>query len=121
MPGRYCPIHLIGRKRLHFEKNYTVLFGLPGMLIYFLDCCVGNLSHIFCIYTTCSAEFFRILAFLWVCEKPEPQNDSDLEKMRQCAFMLPKILEIEQNFSLIDGSNSVYRKFPFVYKIFTDS
>ena len=35
--------------------------------------------------------------------------------------MLPKILEIEQNFSLIDGSNSVYLKFPSVYKIFTDS
>ena len=35
--------------------------------------------------------------------------------------MVPKILEIEQNFSLIDGRNSVYSKFSFVYKILTDS
>ena len=35
--------------------------------------------------------------------------------------MLPKILEIEQIFSLIDGSNSVYSKITFLYKILTDS
>ena len=63
MHGWFCPlhlIHLIGRKPLHFEKSYTVLFGLPGMWIYFLDCCVGNLSHIFCIYNLFSGVFHNI-------------------------------------------------------------